>query len=186
MKVRLVVLPEYKLSLLARGRSEKLATVADTLFTLDTAHIPHITITTIHIENELSQVLNLTKDLSQELSRYTAKALTISHDKEGYVSLKIEKTPELLKLHKRSLQIFGEEYTVKLDPFIPHVTLTRCASDSEAIEKSKTIRPIEGSFTFNYLAICKSGENGTCTKIIKKCRLRLIGGETNERYTPSN
>ena len=165
---------------------------------LDKTHFPHITLLQIYVNRkDLRTFFDLVEAILQDYQPLTLNAqeiaVTMTSSGEQWISIKIEKTKELEKLHREivnNLKKYGQKknndafltnknetvnpFTLQLhwvenfvkqkyEKYFPHITLA--ISD----QAPSRIKPRE--FIANRLAVCRLGNYCTCRKILREWKL---------------
>ncbi len=174
MKIRVVLLPDNKLETSSKKHSSLIVEKYPSFFRLDTSHIPHTTLTSLEFSDELfDKITILIKNLAIEKDKITVEANQIKTDGRGFIGIYFKGDSEIKMLQKKVIALL-EPYSK--EPLIarePHITLTRLKSEDEVSQAIQSISDFpKGTFSFDYLAICEDGENGTCKSIIAKFPFR--------------
>lgn len=173
MKVRIVLLPDKKLTEEANNASVLIASKVLTHFKLDENHIPHVTITSLEIENRLlKELITLVKSYS-DFKQIKIKTNEVNIGKKTYIVLYFQEDSLIKKLREeviKSLDKYNKEDIILQQP---HITLTRVIRETDALKAQEIVKDFpKKDYYLNTVAICKDGPNGTCTEIISHFTLR--------------
>lgn len=182
--------------------SREISQKEEALFVLDNLNFyPHMTIYFLEYpayngDKILEKLEGLLKSLSP--IKFVASAIVTSR---GYIGMATHYSQDLRNLHeaivretnpfredhlraeydtmnkdkispgkKRNIQLYGHPDV--LDLYKPHITITRLKDEKIAQKIAKNINWPVKDFMFDTIGVFKTGENGTCVKLIKEFNLR--------------
>lgn len=170
MDVRIVLLPDEQSSQKVIKLSSTIEKKYPTLFTLNKTNIPHVTLLHVAFANEkFEKVCREITQVAEKQQQITVTSNKINHGTESktFIGMYFQNDQELIRL-REVLYTRINSFLDKTASFkTPHLTLTRLKHE-EDVEKVlmvyKNLR--EDNQTYTKIAICETGENGTCTKIL--------------------
>ena len=195
----IVLLPEQALSQRAIATSASLHSLG-TLYELsDAGPLPHISLYMTQLKShDLFEVGQLLATIASQTESFTLSADRYDQA-EGYIDANYVRTDTLRQLQmavinvvnplrdgmrekdrarlatatgvvRKNLEVYGYRGVGEL--FRPHLSLTRFA-DGTPINTKPLPRPSDFSGSFDRLAICEMGDNGTCQRVLAAFRFRF-------------
>ena len=174
MKVRIVLLPDKKLTEETKKASVLIASKVLTHFKLDESHIPHVTITSLEVEDSfLKEIIKLVKNYS-DFRQIKIKTNEVNIGKKTFIVLYFQEDSLIKKFREKVIQSLDKYNTEDIILQEPHITLTRVISENDALKALALVKDFQKeNYYLNNVAICKDGPNGTCTEI--KAQFTLKG-----------
>lgn len=182
MRIGIVLLPEKKTAIKLKQTSDILSKNFSCFFKLDSTHIPHATLLHGDVKDEgLEEIIDSVENIANlhKLISVVPQDLRSGFMFKTLIGVYFKDENEILALRQKVLNKVGK-YLSNISSFMaPHVTITRLKRDEDvegAISEVKNLI-LNDKFVFPSIGICKIGENGTCTKVIKSFELaRNISG----------
>ncbi len=174
MKIRIVLLPDKKLTKETKKASQLIFNKVKTHFKLDLSHIPHVTIIALNLdENDLLEIIKSIKKYSNH-KKIKIKTSEAKISKKSFIGMYFQDDNLIKKLREQIIMSLSKYNKEEIVTKQPHITLTRLVHEKDASTSLKIAKDFpKKNYCLDSLAICKDGPNGTCTKIIFK--ITLIG-----------
>lgn len=199
LKINIAILPNNDISKKAVEVAKELTKEVDSFFGVDDKnYFPHLTIYMLEIPiKNLDAVFEKVKQITNSISPIEG-VFGDFNSNSGFMDVEVKKTTKLQKFHEQIIEEinplrfgykinnqkklknkdlkkdnilkYGFPYAMEL--YRPHLTLGRLKNEKLAQEKIKNIRwPIE-KFRIDTIGVFKSGDHGTCVKLLKKFKLK--------------
>lgn len=176
VKLRIVLLPDNKVSRCAIKFSKKLCNEAATFFTLDGKHVyPHITLFRAQFpNNHIEEIRMELEKLANEVKPFRVQMPEFAGDDRGFFEWRCLKSSSIKRLRNKAVKCLAKFIEASLDDsknYRPHLTLTQFKNALEVKNAYSTLSACRTDFMANYIALCGGAERGTVTKIIAKFKL---------------
>lgn len=178
----IVLLPPKSIADKAIDQSKKLAEQFPVNFVLESGkRNPHITLYQLELPvDNIKKVITVLAKIARSTQKLKIK-MNKKTNYEEYIFWACPKTKGLQKLHKeivkainplrRKKMVEKYGYTLALDEFLPHITLTNAINVKDVPSVLKVLKLERQEGIFDTIAITTLGPFGTVPKILKKFKL---------------
>lgn len=171
----MVLLLDKKTEVEVKAVSDIISKKFPCFFKLDLEHIPHLTLLHADINDEdLKKIIVCVENIanSNKLISVMPQDLRRGFMFRTLIGVYFKDDSEILTLRQKTLDKIGKYLLNLTPPLNPHVTITRLKKDEDVDSAISEIKGIlQDKFVFPAIGICKIGENGTCTSVIKSMLL---------------
>lgn len=177
MDVRIVLLPDNQTHGSVIRSSSMVWNKLPSLFVLNKANIPHITLLHVQFPNKhFQRICDKVERIvrNQHIISVVTNAVMSGTESKTFIGLYFQNDQEIIHLRER----IYEKIQALIDKIAsfkkPHLTLTRLKHDAD-VEKALELK---SNFTgekqrYTKVAICETGQNGVCTRILYSVPLKL-------------